>query len=1535
MPRADPACSGNLHHGIFSAAARTRVTKCFVGLAPNGVLALGNGGNGIVLKEKAVDSVIGNEGSGVAVPGPTYIRYVRRHTPDGAIGAVACARQRPAVSSRAGFVLPAAARRTSGNGLAGIECHASRVVISNVRIGLARNGRRPPNFVQRQACSMSEGCASRAPSERPPQCCQPGIYLGSDVANATIGSLRSDNISVNVVGASAGHGIEINALKTVVTNTYVGLGAGSGVALRNGGSGIRIRGRGHGTVIGGQFVHSSADSPRKPVPGSVPLTVFIGNNGEHGVHSSVNDVTVAGAWIGVIGRRGRLRAPNNGNGVYADARAVRLQVGTFEDNVIGLRTTVISANRLSGVNSSASYTSIQTANIGTDATGTIAVGNSIDGVFLSSAAAQSEVGMRRSIVRLLSGSSDAPRPPPLLIGGNTRHGILSNGPGTKVSNVLVGVTSARFVVSNGGDGIYFGVKAVGSTVGTADGFPSFVAGNGGNGITTAAPQSTVNNVITVAQARILPGACPAARRLGGGKCDCTPSAADAAGVVPLCDFGLQPPPNVTVRFAMAAGNGGHGIELLPAAQDSTVGGLQPHSTTVLSANRGDGIYCRAPRATIKQCFAGVDPSGRSRAGNGGSGLRLARTAVQSDVGSQTGIGGLNTVFSGNAEYGVRSDALKTRIWGCNVGVDARVAFALPIPNSKGGLWFEDNAEESTVGRNAAGATRGRVTVSGNGGDGIYSSAPSLIVGNAFIGVSPEGRFPRPNSGSGVLLDSGAESAYIGALNTIIAANALHGVYANAPAVTVAQLTIGLTADKKRAGNGGDGVRFALPASHSSVGDASAGTTATVICNNVGHGVYSEAPSTKVLQASIGVTFDMAPQSVPGPNGGDGVHLTSTAALSSVGGGANANASTVIGRNRGSGIYSAAPRSQVLHCHVGLLRSGEPAGNSAHGIILADSAVRSSVSSAEGAHLMAVANNLGDGLRISAPQCTVFNCLVGVNHLMQPAGNRGHGVLLSSTGVATIIGSDTQRYSTVIAGNWGAGIHSEARVLIRGCAVGFGSTGLSGALALPQGNLGAGIELVGPRATRSVVRQNRVGANQGDGILLRDGANNITVAANQVGLTKARATEGSLGNLGCGIRLRESSHALVGDFGQGGQDANWIGNNRLQGLRFDAVPIGDGQNFVLESNAYGFKACELCSCKIEGGTGALLVDCTLSGTASPPIPRDFGDGFPTSIPQSAVTLKLSNVGLRTTDWTALEVPPTLRRLDLSENPALDAAGLVGKLGSLEALDLRGTDLRELSTDKLLGLSQTLQAVDLSEPAQYPLVPVRFDGFARLASIVWHSGACPAGFSASPLWSERAGVALCLRIGCAGDDEYFGPGNGTRRSGQAETGLGGDDNDDGTVLAVAIALGVVVVLFSVAICWVVVRQRSRQAGYDPSPAGSGGGGAADRRPPKAKVNALQPRGGAFSFHNNKRDSGTEGIDVNRLAPTYAAPNPTFDKSSSSLALSEGSVMMSSNSPSEADEEGGGYLQITPDDDNDDDGAAPQAARAAYDMDGMTEI
>jgi CSLREA domain-containing protein len=237
---------------------------------------------------------------------------------------------------------------------------------------------------------------------------------GASLGTASCLSVNSDQNKIRglVINRCPTHGIRIvtGGDANVISGNYIGTDATGSVDLGNGSDGVHIANGSQDNVIGG-------DTPGE-------RNVISGND-ENGVYiygSGTTSNTISGNYIGTDAT-GTVDLGNSWVGVFIG--------GGSEDNVIGGDTAaernVISGNDQRGVYITHSGTTSNTISgnyIGTDATGTVDLGNSWNGVFIASGSHGNVIG----------GDTAAERN---VVSGNDWDGVLISGSGT-TSNTISG-----------------------------------------------------------------------------------------------------------------------------------------------------------------------------------------------------------------------------------------------------------------------------------------------------------------------------------------------------------------------------------------------------------------------------------------------------------------------------------------------------------------------------------------------------------------------------------------------------------------------------------------------------------------------------------------------------------------------------------------------------------------------------------------------------------------------------------------------------------------------------------------------------------------------------------------------------------------------------------------------------------------------------------------------------------------------------------------------------------------------------------------
>jgi hypothetical protein len=532
--------------------------------------------------------------------------------------------------------------------------------------------------------------------------------------------------------------------------------------------------------------------------------------------------TLAGVWIE--------SAPNNRiGGTSAAAR------------------NVISGNVVNVVIIGAMLNTVQGNFIGTDATGTIDLGDD-HGVVIE-AASNNTIGGTASGVRNI-------------ISGNEAAGVTIGGSGFLTKADLTGSEASGNLVQ----GNFIGTDVTG----TFD-VPNFIFGV----------------VIGLASNNTIGGTTPSARNVISGN-------RNFGGITigwEATDIQVQGNfigTDVTGTAALGNTDGvffGEFVETpLGPAHNNTVGGATEGARNIISGNSSNGVHiCRGHGNVIQGNYIGTDVTGARALANSGHGVFINDTPGNRIGG--TGPGERN-VISGNNQNGVTiagSGAGGNFVQGNYIGTDVTGAEALG--NGSDGVFVGNGPTSNQIGGAAPGA--GNV-ISANGRNGIQiigeRTATTLIQGN-FIGTDVNGVTDLGNRQSGVLI-SGASSNPIGGgtagERNLISGNDLYGVIIldGGSANSVFGNYIGTDVTGRAAlGNTLDGVRI-VNSSNNRIGDTASGLGNRIAHNGAAGVMVGASTATRntifsnaifsngalgIDLAGDGVTMNDAGDSDPGPN----------------------------------------------------------------------------------------------------------------------------------------------------------------------------------------------------------------------------------------------------------------------------------------------------------------------------------------------------------------------------------------------------------------------------------------------------------------------------------------------------------------------------------------------------------------------------------------------------------------------------------------------------------------------------------------------
>ncbi len=364
--------------------------------------------------------------------------------------------------------------------------------------------------------------------------------------------------------------------------------------------------------------------------------------------------------------------------------------------------------------------------IGTDVTGTRALGIAGDGVFLAEGASFNWIGVNPNGGTAVGDEGN-------LLSGNGYDGVQIASVGTddnvvagnRIGTDLTGTTA----VANGGQGVEVDGGSVDNTIGgsvLASG--NLVSGNHANGVWITGDGATGN---------LIQG-----NRIG-----------------------------TVVTGTLALGNAYWGVFLQDAAYN-TVGGATGGAGNLISGNDQGGVAIRGIDAVgdvVQGNLIGTDVTGTKGFGNVYSGVYIGDWGNYGDAASEATIGGTaagaGNVISSNGNWGVWITGFGTTgvvVQGNMIGTD--VTGTVALGNSNDGVQIDNGASGNTIG--GATAASGNV-ISGNYQDGVVITGlgtdENQVAGND-VGTDRTGAAIVSNDGPGIDVAAGATNNTIGGSN---------------------------------------------------------------------------------------------------------------------------------------------------------------------------------------------------------------------------------------------------------------------------------------------------------------------------------------------------------------------------------------------------------------------------------------------------------------------------------------------------------------------------------------------------------------------------------------------------------------------------------------------------------------------------------------------------------------------------------------------------------------------------------------------------
>lgn len=586
---------------------------------------------------------------------------------------------------------------------------------------------------------------------------QPVVQIDGVSAGAGVHGLRllagDSTVRGLILTRFSGDGIRVEGNGTnVIEGNFIGIGFGGVGDLGNGEGGITLYRSGfnrvggltvaaRNVISGGNLAGIYVIDPA--ATGNLILGNYIGTDPSGTVRrgNRQNGIVVSQAPGNIIGGTTafarNLLSGNLMSGIYL------LGTGTTENviigNYIGLSETGTSAlsnsfdgitlsgarkNQIGGVTPGAgnvisgnnergiyitqsSHENVVEGNrIGTDASGTISLGNVVNGVAISGGASNR-----------IGGSSAAARN---LISGNKQSGVLlfaTNSVANRVQGNFIGVDwSGTKKLSNGFSGINFSGAVSNWVGGTLPGEGNLISGNGQAGVFLGSLQSTGNQI----QGNLV--------------------GSDFSGLTAL-------------------GNATAGIWV--ESPGNFFGGSTSSARNLVSGNQQNGFYFLGQSATNNRVFGnwiGTDLSGTRALGNLVAGINLNNAPANFIGGPGQGEGNL---VSGNLDSGILLQAIgstNNRVQGNRIGTD--LAGRAAVPNAVGGIWVF-SAGNTLIGGTNVGAGN---LISGNSKVGLsigYSGANQTVVQGNLIGTAADGYGSLGNEWHGIEIRDTSSNNVVG------------------------------------------------------------------------------------------------------------------------------------------------------------------------------------------------------------------------------------------------------------------------------------------------------------------------------------------------------------------------------------------------------------------------------------------------------------------------------------------------------------------------------------------------------------------------------------------------------------------------------------------------------------------------------------------------------------------------------------------------------------------------------------------------------
>jgi hypothetical protein len=413
--------------------------------------------------------------------------------------------------------------------------------------------------------------------------------------------------------------------------------------------------------------NSGADLIAFAIPGSGVHTLNVGSAGGQPLPTITDPVTIDGTTQ--PGYAGSPLIELNGAAESPEANGLFITVGHC--TVRGL---VINRFTSDGIELSEGGDNLIEGNyIGTDPSGTIALGNHGVGVVIFYGAGNTVGGTAAGAGNLISGNV---RGVEIFAPGATGNLVEGNFIGTDVTGTVA--------LGNAEDGVFISHQPGNTVGGTATGARNLISGNHHDGVLIAGATATGNLV----QGNYI---------------------------------------GTDVTGSVALGNANRGVEVINSASGNTVGGTTAAAANLIAGNHGEGVLLSsgATANLVEGNQVGTDATGTQGLGNYFDGVLITNASGNTIGGSQTGAGNLIAANGGNGIALSGSGATGNVLGGNLIGTDA--SGSNPLENAGAGVALA-TAAHNTIGGTAGAANR----IAFNGGAGVAITG-SAAIGNRING----------------------------------------------------------------------------------------------------------------------------------------------------------------------------------------------------------------------------------------------------------------------------------------------------------------------------------------------------------------------------------------------------------------------------------------------------------------------------------------------------------------------------------------------------------------------------------------------------------------------------------------------------------------------------------------------------------------------------------------------------------------------------------------------------------------------------------